>query len=296
MILNQRGAIVATDSGLPSSNTLNIGLKHLNDYIQLKRNYYLPKIVNGSYHNYIMLGYYRNPINFVFFNESIVVCAINSFGAEQAWKNGIPYEDVFSRACYLSELLKREEVLKERIKPGNKQLFDKLISFMQEQRILAINPENKSISLKGTGEATLLFIGSICWPMIDTYYVTLLFALSMVKQKNILDSNFPKDVQWLAETLFLENKLYYFEACNQPAITNAKSALLEMKIFKKNGVFINLHEDYLKQEGEKRILKAIDFLGQFRMTPASSNLLFNIDSSTDIRRSLFTEFPIMSKL
>lgn len=65
---------------------------------------------------------------------------------------------------------------------------------MQEQRILAINPENKSISLKGTGEATLLFIGSICWPMIDTYYVTLLFALSMVKQKNILDSNFPKDV------------------------------------------------------------------------------------------------------
>jgi|688.fasta_scaffold282552_2 glycerol-3-phosphate O-acyltransferase len=141
-----------------------------------------------------MLGYYRNPINFVFFNESIVVCAINSFGAEQAWKNGIPYEDVFSRACYLSELLKREEVLKERIKPGNKQLFDKLISFMQEQRILAINPENKSISLKGTGEATLLFIGSICWPMIDTYYVTLLFALSMVKQKNILDSNFPKDV------------------------------------------------------------------------------------------------------
>ena len=69
-----------------------------------------------------------------------------------------------------------------------------------------------------------------------------------------------------------------------------------MKIFKKNGVFINLHEDYLKQEGEKRILNAIDFLGQFRMTPASSNLLFNIDSSTDIRRSLFTEFPIMSKL
>jgi hypothetical protein len=34
-----------------------------------------------------------------------------------------------------------------------------------------------------------------------------------------------------------------------------------MKIFKKNGVFVNLHEDYLKQEGEKRLLKALDFLG-----------------------------------
>lgn len=55
--------------------------------------------------------------------------------------------------------------------------------------------------------------------------------------------------------------MQYFEACNQPAIINAKAALLEMKIFKKNGVFVNLHEDYLKQEGEKRLLKALDFLG-----------------------------------
>lgn len=68
------------------------------------------------------------------------------------------------------------------------------MTFMQEQRLLTINPETKKVNLKGTGEATLLFIGSIVWPMIDTYYVVLLFALSMVKQKNILDSNFPKDV------------------------------------------------------------------------------------------------------
>ena len=69
-----------------------------------------------------------------------------------------------------------------------------------------------------------------------------------------------------------------------------------MKIFKKNGVFVNLHEDYLKQEGEKRLLKALDFLGQYRMTPTASNLLDNISSGQDIRRSLFNEFPIMSKL
>jgi hypothetical protein len=44
MALNQRGAIVATDSGLPSMNTLNIGLKHLEDYIVQKRNIYMPKV------------------------------------------------------------------------------------------------------------------------------------------------------------------------------------------------------------------------------------------------------------
>ena len=154
----------------------------------------MPRIVEGSYHNYIMLCYYRNPINFVFFNESLIVCAIFSFGADFAWKNSISYDAIFERACYLAELIKREEVLKDRITPGNKALFDKLMTFMQEQRLLTINSETKKVNLKGTGEATLLFIGSIVWPMIDTYYVVLLFALSMVKQKNILDSNFPKDV------------------------------------------------------------------------------------------------------
>ena len=72
-----------------------------------------------------------------------------------------------------------------------------------------------------------LMIGSICWPMVDTYYVVLLFALSMSKNKTQLESKFPKDVQWLAETLFLEKKILFFESCNQPAIGNAKAAFIE---------------------------------------------------------------------
>ena len=257
---------------------------------------YIPKIIEGSYQNYIMLCYYRNPLNFVFFNESIIVCSIFSFGSDNVWQSSVDYNAVFERACYLAELLKREEVLKDRITLKNRALFDKLMNFMQEQRLLTINTETKKVSLKTSGEATLLMIGSICWPMVDSYYVVLLFSLSMVKQKNILDSNFPKDVQWLAETLFIENKMQYYEACNQPAITNAKAALIEMKIFNKNGVYVNLHEDYLKQQGEKRLLKALDFLGQFRMKPTISSLLDSVDSGQDIRRTLFNEFPIMSKL
>lgn len=48
--------------------------------------------------------------------------------------------------------------------------------------------------MKSTGEGLLLMMGSIVWPMIDTYYVVLLYTLTLVKQKNILDANFPKDV------------------------------------------------------------------------------------------------------
>jgi glycerol-3-phosphate O-acyltransferase len=78
MALTKRGAIVAADGGLPNQSTLKIGLKHLEDYIVKKRNIYKPKVTAQDNQNYIMLAYYRNALNFVFFNESIIVCAILS--------------------------------------------------------------------------------------------------------------------------------------------------------------------------------------------------------------------------
>lgn len=96
---------------------------------------------------------------------------------------------------------------------------------MQQQRLLTVS-EGKTL-LKSSGEAMVLMIGSICWPMVDTYYSTLIFSLTLVKHKNCLDSLFTKDVQWMAETLYIEGKIVYYEACNQPSIGNAKSALLE---------------------------------------------------------------------
>jgi len=70
------------------------------------------------------------------------------------------------------------------------------------------------VTLKSQGEALSLMICSIMWPMIDTYYSVLIFALTLVKQRNELDSNFTKDVQWMAETLFIQGKMLFYEACN----------------------------------------------------------------------------------
>lgn len=216
MAITQRGSIVTSNGCLPNENTLAIGLEHLSGYIELKRNFYRPKVSEGSYQNYIMLGYYRNPLNFVFFNESVIICALFSNGVEKAWTEGISLEEVFTRACFLANLLKREEVLKDKISKDNRGYFDNLIKFMQSQRIIEITDgsEDKKIKPMKSGEALQLLIGSICWPMVDSYYVTLVFALSLVKRKNVLDSEFTKDVQWIAESLFVRGELQHYEACN----------------------------------------------------------------------------------
>ena len=41
-----------------------------------------------------------------------------------------------------------------------------------------------------------------------------LFALSLVKRKDVNEAKFSLDVQWLAETMFAEGKINYFESCN----------------------------------------------------------------------------------
>ena len=170
---------------------------------------------------------------------------------------------------------------------------------METMRLLTLKTDEQGttrVVLHSSGEAQTLLIGSICWPMIDTYYVVLVFALSMAKNKNVEESKFTKDVQWMAETLFIEKKIQFFESCNQPSITNAKAALLQMGIFKKTSIFVNLAPEYQKAEGEKRLLAEIERVGQFRNKASNMTLLEDFSTEDDLRRTIFSEFPFMAKM
>lgn len=86
MVINQRGAQFGDVHGLPGSNTMAIGLEHLKDYITFKGHIIEPKVGSeDQLENYIMLYYYRNPLNYLFFNESIVLAAMHSFGLQKEW-------------------------------------------------------------------------------------------------------------------------------------------------------------------------------------------------------------------
>lgn len=104
--------------------------------------------------------------------------------------------------------------------------------------------------------------------MIDTYYIVLVFALSLAKNKDVEEAKIAKDIQWIAETLFIERKIQYFESCNQPSITNATARFLEMKVFAKQSVFLNLGQDY-KDNNNKKLHSLIEKVGTYRMRPTS---------------------------
>lgn len=67
----------SSEGGLPSTNSVKIGLQHLQEYLDKKRDILEPSVTpKVDYKNYLMLGYYRNPLNHIFFNEGLVVTAL----------------------------------------------------------------------------------------------------------------------------------------------------------------------------------------------------------------------------
>jgi len=66
----------------------------------------------------------------------------------------VEIEQLFERACYLSNLLKREEFIKYRISKENRQFFDEVIQFMIQRRILIPKQdEPDKILLRTSGES-----------------------------------------------------------------------------------------------------------------------------------------------
>jgi hypothetical protein len=50
--------------------------------------------------------------------------------------------------------------------------------------------------------------------MIDSYYVSLIYVMTFIKNKGIDVVSFAKNVQWLAESFYKEGAIEYFESCN----------------------------------------------------------------------------------
>mmetsp|Transcript_17381 Transcript_17381/g.12425 ORF Transcript_17381/g.12425 Transcript_17381/m.12425 type:complete len:88 (+) Transcript_17381:1999-2262(+) len=87
-----------------------------------------------------MLGYYRNPINHIFFNEGVIIASMNSFSDDEKWQKGVSIDELYEKSVFLSRLLKREQVLKHDIwKEKREDCFDKILYTMIERKIVVFN-------------------------------------------------------------------------------------------------------------------------------------------------------------
>ena len=65
------------------------------------------------------------------------------------------------------------------------------------------------------------FLSSLIWPLVDTYWVTVVFLFSMRSNQTITQQKLIIQIQWFAESLYEERMLEHYESCSQDTIKNA---------------------------------------------------------------------------
>lgn len=131
--------------------------------------------------------------------------------------------------------------------------------------------------------------------MVDSYYVTLVYILTFIKNKGIDMVNFTKNIQWLSELLFKQGSIQYFESCNQESIKNAMNSFIEQGVLSKKGMYLELNEKY--QDDETQIIDMLEHINNFRSaTQIGDVLMLNDPKKGLFRRSMLAKFPFMAKL
>lgn len=146
-------------------------------------------------------------------------------------------------------------------------------------------------------ETLILFVSSLIWPMIDSYYISLLYTLSMLENKSIEASVIVKRIQWLAEALFEEKVIFYYESCNIESIKNAVQTFKEMGVIKQKSVFLALNEKY--KSNEDVLMMLLDQINEYRIRPNVQEALLSRGlphKNESLRRQLMADFPFMAKL
>ena len=140
-----------------------------------------------------------------------------------------------------------------------------------------------------------MFIQSLIFPMIDSYYVTLIYTLTFTKNKGTDSKNFLKNVQWLSELLFKQGSIQFFESCNQESLKNALDTVIENGFLSKNGIYLELNEQH--QKDESQIINFLETINKFRSTLQIGEVLSLNDPKKGLfRRSMMAKFPFMAKL
>ena len=95
--------------------------------------------------------------------------------------------------------------MERRIKLEDREFFDELIQFMIDKRVLIMKQDDNGGSpvllYRTSSESKIVFIQSLIFPMVDSYYMTLFYILTFVKNKGIDKTSFCAKVQWLAELM-----------------------------------------------------------------------------------------------
>jgi len=162
------------------------------------------------------------------------------------------------------------------------------------------------------GEGRLTFLCHMFWPFVESYLVGCL-TLFTITSDGIKPNELQQRMSWLAEKMYDEGKVNFFESCNMEALSNAVNIFTRLGILKQKDV--SIIEDRKKtkkarnapapvKKEDQLIVLAPPYnskngplqelakrMGKYRKTPPISKFKTN-----DLTRLIVEDFPLVAKL
>jgi len=287
-----------------TSDLVDHALNLLSNLVTKVRNMYVPAVSaeNGKQNKSILvLDYYRNQLQHLFTGEGMISCILfPSLSAKTVFKK----QKIFEESQFLSDLLRLEYVNKP--SPNQKEDFVIVLETLSERNILKC--EEESVQIISEGPLTLY--GNMFWPLIDSYWIAVLSLFSLQPNVVIKRRLLLQRVQWIAEKMHSEGKIYYYESCSLELLLNAINLFQKWKVIaykysskpstkapKKRIMRRNKEpgedpEVYLLSpyQQESSINELATHINKFRRSPPQYN------KAKTLKRAVLSDFPVLSKL
>ncbi|GMF13526.1 unnamed protein product [Phytophthora lilii] len=189
----------------------------------------------------IGLGYYRNKLLHWFNREGVLACAYHALDAfnlpsgtsstqsvsSNPDETGVDRQELLDGALFLHEMLMMEFVRKDDSEADRAHLIEALAQ-LEDRKVLV--PVTTSSSSKQRVEAAdgamLSLLSTLVWPFIDSYWVAVTSLFALRPHGEVTTEDLLKRLQWLAETMYHEKLISFYESCSRETLQNAL-ALLE---------------------------------------------------------------------
>lgn len=173
--------------------------------------------------------------------------------------------------------------------------FVETLGLMERREIIYTEGENLKYATPTNKPNGLLFLCSLIWPFIDSFWLTLVYIYTLFPTSKVDEAKILNKIQWFAESLYEDNIVVHYESCSFDIISRAVDHFIAKEIIVRDttnpeNVQISLHESY--RQDENLIQKEFDKITFFKKL----SLIKFTNLKTDIQKTMLSDFPMMANL
>ncbi|CAH0474985.1 unnamed protein product [Peronospora belbahrii] len=235
-ILRRGGQVVGTQGRSPTV-VVDRALELLHELVTMRRKDLVEPAITSreQYPNMIGLGYYRNKLLHWFNLEGVLACAYHGLDAcnllcgnsstvssnsdEEA---GVDSRELLDGASFLHKMLTMEFVRKDDPEADRAHLVEALAQLESRKVLIPVVTSSSSSQRMEVADGVMLsLLSTLVWPFIDSYWVAVTSLFALRPHGEVTTEDLLKRLQWLAETMYHEKLIRFYESCSRETLQNA---------------------------------------------------------------------------